>query len=133
MSERLADCVWGAFPDAPARALATAPTVDARLAAVAGGGAGRRAAARQLAVILAAAAAQLGGSSAGGGRGPATGAACDGCGALPGRPAPGAPSPLPHRVCDECRSVRYCSRKCQVAAWRQGHRSVCVAGTGRLV
>lgn len=33
-------------------------------------------------------------------------------------------------VCAGCRTERYCSRDCQVAAWRRGHRLKC---TGRRV
>ena len=32
------------------------------------------------------------------------------------------------RMCASCRSARYCSRECQVAAWKHGHKQEC----GRL-
>lgn len=28
-------------------------------------------------------------------------------------------------VCSKCRSAQYCSSKCQVAAWKSGHKSLC--------
>lgn len=32
---------------------------------------------------------------------------------------------VPHKKCSRCNKASYCSRECQVAAWREGHKQVC--------
>ena len=39
---------------------------------------------------------------------------------------------VPLRVCKGCRTARFCSRKCQKAAWKAMHRSICLNIAGRF-
>jgi hypothetical protein len=51
------------------------------------------------------------------------GCARPGCGVIPG-------DGVKLRMCGACRQVRYCSRDCQVADWRSGHKAACGGAAG---
>lgn len=50
-------------------------------------------------------------------------ALCDGPECVKAEVAEGAEGPF--KKCGQCQRMRYCSRECQVAAWKQGHKLTC--------